>query len=153
MRTRPNMCSSHHHVPNYRRETTLFSLSLCCVLMSRGHSVNGEVLDDCDRFKWRQCESDQDCEWEIWKTRPYDGQINAPAMWESEQGHPNYHQYECVIPLIEGCTVKRCLPNISLDGGHHCTTSSSCPDGQICSLSELKCPLGFNLHTKYCVDN
>ena len=60
-------------------------------------------------------------------------------MWESEQGHPNYHQYECVIPLIEGCTVKRCLPNISLDGGHHCTTSSSCPDGQICSLSELKC--------------
>jgi len=52
--------------------------------MSRGHSVNGEVLDDCDRFKWRQCESDQDCEWEIWKTRPYDGQMYVIALvWYS----------------------------------------------------------------------
>lgn len=31
------------------------------------------VLDDCDRYKWRQCETDLDCEWDTWKHSSYQG--------------------------------------------------------------------------------
>jgi len=98
---------------------------------------NIALLDDCDRFKWRQCTNDEDCAWEKWKRKAYtDG--STPAMWESEASYSNYHEYTCVVPTVSGCHVKRCVPNISRAGGHYCSESGDCFDGQICS-SENTC--------------
>lgn len=105
------------------------------------------TLDQCVKYGWDTCDTDDDCSKTWCRKRLYDFNVEGAIPWNPII-HPDcsYNSYTCRIPSeLPGCHIKRCVP--VPESAFFCNEDADCESvtshgdvskcGLLCSIEDV----------------